>query len=441
MRLPMSLRQQIIYRILISSLCILIFGGTMVIWQARQSIDKEVDASIHLALQLITLGVSSTPVFQQVDDLSHFSTLQQTRHLNIQLQKPNGHLLQFTGDKLPSNPEDMPPAWFIHLVQGEYPKVEYQIKTKQGELLTLVIQAQPLDEITEVWQESVAFFASILLLTLLTFVAVNLVFKKSLTFIAEIVDALGEIETGQYQHKLPAFAIEEFDNIASAVNHMMQELEKARQENRALTQHSLAIQEDERQHLSQELHDELGQSLTAIKVMAVTVAHPKADIGRISMSIATICDHLMTVVRSMMQQLHPLMLTELGLKATIEDMVNHWSERNPELNLIINCDDEVDGLDKIIAIQVFRIIQECLTNVIRHSGAQQVTIDLELQEYSKPLLCLKIQDDGQGCDLNQISHGFGLLGIKERIKSLNGDITIQSKMGKGMTLSASIPLS
>ena len=175
--------------------------------------------------------------------------------------------------------------------------------------------------------------------------------------------------------------------------------------------------------------------------MAVTVAHPKADIGKISVSIATICDHLMTVVRSMMQQLHPLMLTELGLKATLEDMVHHWSERNPELKLSINCHDEVDGLDKIIAIQIFRIIQECLTNVIRHSGAQQVTIDLELQEYSKPLLCLKIQDDGQGCDLNQISQGFGLLGIKERIKSLNGDITIQSKMGKGMTLSASIPLS
>ena len=124
----------------------------MVIWQARQSIAKEVDASIHLALQLITLGVSNTPVFQQLDDLSHFSTLQQTRHLSIQLQKPNGHLIQFAGDKLPSNPEDMPPTWFIDLVQGEYPKVEYQIKTNHSELLTLVIQAHPLDEITEVWQ-------------------------------------------------------------------------------------------------------------------------------------------------------------------------------------------------------------------------------------------------------------------------------------------------
>ena len=108
MRLPMSLRQQIIFRILISSLCMLILGGAIAIWQARQSIAKEVDASIHLVMQLITLGISDTPVFQEVNDLSHFSALQQTRHLSIQLQKPNGQLIQFAGDKLPSNPHSLP---------------------------------------------------------------------------------------------------------------------------------------------------------------------------------------------------------------------------------------------------------------------------------------------------------------------------------------------
>ena len=418
----------------------LVLGGALVIWQARLSIDKDVDASIHLAIQLITLGIADGPALQQDADFSNFSVLQQTRRLSIQLQKPNGQLIQFFGDKQVTNPEDSPPAWFIHLVQGEHPKAEYQIKTKNGEVISLLIQAQPLDEITEVWQESVEYFASILLLTLLTFIAVNLVFKKSLTCISEIVDALGEIETGQYQHKLPTFAVEEFNNIATAVNHMMEELDKTRQENRALTQHSLAIQEDERQHLSQELHDELGQSLTAIKVMAVTVVHPKADIAKISMSIATICDHLMTVVRSMMQQLHPLVLTELGLKATLEDMVHHWSERNSELELSINCHEEIDYIDKIITIQAFRIIQECLTNVVRHAEAQHVNIDLELHEHPEPLLYLKVQDNGQGCDLNKICHGFGLLGMKERIKSLSGDLSIQSQAGEGMTVSAWIPL-
>lgn len=437
---PMSLRYQIIFRILVSSLCILVLGGAMAIWQARQAVAKEVDASIHLALQLITLGLAETPTFQQMGDLSRFRALSQTRHLSIELRNPDGRLIHFAGDNEPSNPEQMPPAWFIQWVKGDYPKVEHQLKSEDGRISTLIIKAQPLDEITEVWEESVAFFASISLLTVLTFLAVNLVFNRSLKSIAEIVDALRVIETGRYQHKLPTYAIEEFDNIASAINHMTVELEKTRLENRALTQHSLAIQEEERQRLSQELHDEFGQSLTAIKVMAVTAAHRNADTGKITSSITEICDHLMAVVRSMMQQLHPLVLTELGLKATLEDMVNHWSERNPDLELSIDCGDEVDYLDKAVTIQVFRVIQECLTNVVRHARARHVTISLAMAEQAQSLLTLEVRDDGVGCDLSAGNRGFGLRGIKERIKSLDGELTVQSRPGAGMTISAWIPL-
>ena len=435
----MSLRYQIIFRILLSSLCILLLGGAIAIWQARQAVEKEVDASIHLALQLITLGMAESTSLQHVEDLSRFRALRQTRHLSIQLQKPDGQLIHFAGEQQPSHPEDMPPAWFIRAVKGDYPKVEHQINTQDGETLTLIIEAQPLDEITEVWQESVGFFSSLSLLTLLSFLVVNLVLNKSLKAIGVIVDALRTIETGQYKHQLPAFSTAEFDNIAKAINHMTVELEKTRQENSDLTQHSLAIQEEERQHLSQELHDEFGQSLTAIKVMAVTASRQTADVVKITATISDICDHLTLVLRSMMQQLHPLVLTELGLKATLEDMVNHWSERNPDLKLSIICGDEVDELDKNIARQIFRVIQECLTNVIRHADAKQVRIDLRVQA-AEGKLFLNVTDDGQGCDMQNLNRGFGLRGIKERIKSLAGEVSLDSRPGEGMRISAWIPL-
>lgn len=435
----MSLRYQIIFRILLSSLCILLLGGAIAIWQARQSVEKEVEASIHLALQLVTLGMADASSLQSAEDLSRFRTLRQTRHLSMQLQKPDGQLVHFTGEQQPSHPEDMPPAWFIRAVTGDYPKVEHRINTQDGKALTLIIEAQPLDEITEVWQESVGFFSSLSLLTLLSFLVVNLVLNKSLKAIGVIVDALRIIETGHYKHQLPAFSTEEFDNIAKAVNHMTVELEKTRQENSDLTQHSLAIQEEERQHLSQELHDEFGQSLTAIKVMAVTASRPNADVGKITATISGICDHLTLVLRSMMQQLHPLVLTELGLKATLEEMVNHWSERNPGLKLSIVCSDAVDGLDKNIARQVFRVIQECLTNVVRHADARQVSIELRVQPAENKLL-LHVADDGRGCDLQNLTSGFGLRGIKERIRSLAGEVSLDSQPGAGMRISAWIPL-
>jgi two-component system sensor histidine kinase UhpB len=121
-------------------------------------------------------------------------------------------------------------------------------------------------------------------------------------------------------------------------------------------------------------------------------------------------------------------------------MVYHWSERNPELKFLLNCGAEVDSVEKSVSIQVFRVIQECLTNVVRHAHAQQVSI--EVQKLDHPLSCLqlKIVDDGQGCDLNAVHHGFGLLGIKERVKSLGGELTICTQAGAGMQVTAQIPV-
>jgi len=267
-------------------------------------------------------------------------------------------------------------------------------------------------------------------------------FNKALKSITVIVNALKAIEIGQYEQKLPNFSIYEYDSIAKAINHMMGELNTSQQENRSLAQHSLEIQEDERQRLSQELHDELGQSLTAIKVMAVTAAHKKADIKQATDSIITVCNHLMVVVRSMMHQLHPLVLTELGLKATLEDLLNNWAIRHPELKISLNCPDEVEVLDHKIIIQVFRIIQECLTNIIRHAKAKQASISLEIVSLSETerALLLSVIDDGQGCSVEMIKSGFGLLGMRERINSLNGEMTIKTAPNQGMTVIVNIPL-
>jgi two-component system sensor histidine kinase UhpB len=372
--------------------------------------------------------------------LSQLNSLDKTRHLSIQLKKTTGKIINFAHNKRQTDHDKMPPQWFINLVATDYPEVKHQIITFDDQPIKLIIKADPLDEISEVWHESIGFLASIFLLTLLTFLAVNLVFNKALISIARIVDSLKIIETGQYRKKLPEFAIKEYDSIAKAINHMTSVLDKSQHENKALTQHTLEIQEEERQKLAQELHDELGQSLTAIKVMAVTATREKADTQKITHSIIGICDHLMTVVRSMMHQLHPLMLTELGLKATLEDMLDHWSERNPELILSLECTDAVEELEQKISIQVFRVIQECLTNVIRHAHAKRVRIELNVINEVQKKLQLKVTDDGQGCDINVVSSGFGLLGMQERIKTLEGELTFKSQAQQGLTVIAFIPM-
>nr|WP_305910253.1 histidine kinase [Methylomarinum sp. Ch1-1]MDP4521731.1 histidine kinase [Methylomarinum sp. Ch1-1] len=438
----MSLRFQITYRVLLFAVGIMVLGGAVAIWQARNAVDDEVESSINLALQLVKLGFSAAPnpELDQTDWIYRLNALKQTRHLNIQLKDPSGRLIDIAGSSGATGQDDLPPRWFSNLVSGDYPKVEHQIKTIDDKTLTLIIQANPMDEITEVWQETSAFFMTICMLVLLIFLAVHVVFNKTLQAIDTIVDTLKLIETGEYRKKLPDFSTQEYDSIAGAINHMTDVLEKTRQLNRALTQHSLQIQEEERQRLSQELHDELGQSLTAIKVMAATAAHRNADTPKITQSITEICDHLITVVRSMMQQLHPLILRELGLKATLEDLVEHWMERNPALSVQLQCDDAIDALDSAITIQLFRVIQECLTNINRHADASRVNITLAIDPERPNLLMARIVDDGQGCNIDQVATGFGLLGMKERIKSLDGEFSLHSRPGEGMTVEASIPI-
>ncbi|MEC4748441.1 ATP-binding protein [Methylomicrobium sp. Wu6] len=435
----MSLRYQINIRILFSSLCILLLGGSIAVWQARQAVNEEIDASVSLAAQLIRLGFSQT-MFNESDWLRRINSLKETRHLQFQLQTPSGQILNVVQKEAGKSDEERPPQWFIALVGGKHSKTEQPIVTADGKQFTLLIQANPLDEITEVWGESVAFFISLAVLTLLTFLAVHLAFSKALNSIAIIVNALENIEKGRYLEKLPAFSTLEYDSIAKAINHMTDQLSKSQQENRALTQHSLEIQEDERQRLAQELHDELGQSLTAIKVMAVTAAHQKADIQQTTEAIVSISDHLMNVVRSMMHQLHPLVLTELGLKAAIEDLLGHWASRYPDLRLSLDCTDNVDELNQKITIQIFRVVQECLTNIVRHAEANQASIKIQIEHAQEERLRLEVRDNGQGCVGDQIKTGFGLLGMKERIQSLGGEFNINTQPQQGMCIVASIPL-
>ena len=435
----MSLRYQINLRILLSSLCILLLGGAIVIGQARHAVNKEIDSSISLVVQLTRFGFSQSR-FIEADWLRGIHMLKETRHLHIQLQTPSGQLLSMPQKPPEAVETKQPPQWFIALDGGKHSQTEHPLVTADGKPFMLIIRANPLDEITEVWQESTAYFASLLLLTLLNFLAVHFAFSKAFNAIAIIVDTLKAIENGHYQQNLPEFSTLEYDSIAKAINHMTAELRHAQQENRALMQHSLAIQEDERQRLAQELHDELGQSLTAIKVMAVSAAHKKGDLKQTTETIVGICDHLMTVVRSMMHQLHPMVLDELGLKAALEDLLNHWADRNPDLKLRLSCVDAVDALEQRITIQIFRVIQECLTNIVRHAAAKQASVTLSVTDEPQSHLRLEVSDNGQGCPAGKLNTGFGLLGMKERIQSLDGEFSIVSEVQQGTRILASIPL-
>jgi two-component system sensor histidine kinase UhpB len=432
----MSLRYQINLRILLTLLIVLVLGGGAIIFQARLAVAKEVQSSVQLALQLIKLSLNKTDNTTWLHDIA---SLKETRHLKIHLQQPTGQLVPLGGNPQPLH-NTPTPRWFIWLVDTPYPTVAYPLQTFDRKTVQIQISANALDEISEAWQETQVFFSVILWLSGGLLLAVNVIFRQVLHTVEQILQRLSDIENEDYHTPLPISPLHEFARIAQAINHLTTTLQKEKQENQRLTLHSLEIAEAQRQTLAQELHDELGQSLTAIKVMAVTGKKNPATAPESCQRIIDVCDHLFKVVRSMMKNLHPLILTELGFSASLHDLISHWQQRTPLLKIHLDCTHQVDEIPAKIAIQLFRMIQEAITNTVRHAHAQHLDISLHVTPVPCPTLHLHVQDDGIGCDLAHVSLGFGLLGIKARVKSLTGTFALKTEKNQGLTLSITLPL-
>ena len=215
--------------------------------------------------------------------------------------------------------------------------------------------------------------------------------------------------------------------------------------NRFLVHKSLAVQEEERRYLARELHDELGQCLTAIQADARIIHDRSGDadshLKASAQAILTLSSRIYDVVHSMMQRLRPVVLDDLGLIAAIEEEVNAWQQRYKTVDLQFNVDGDVSALEETINISVYRIVQEALTNISKHSEATRVTIELAKQECDDTAcLLLKIEDNGGGMDPGQRNRGLGLLGMRERIEAINGSFSIHSEPGKGLRLQARVPL-
>ena len=215
--------------------------------------------------------------------------------------------------------------------------------------------------------------------------------------------------------------------------------------NRFLVHKSLAVQEEERRYLARELHDELGQCLTAIQADARIIHDRSGDadshLKASARAILTLSSRIYDVVHSMMQRLRPGVLDDLGLIAAIEEEVNAWQQRHKTVDLQFSVGGDVSALEETINISVYRIVQEALTNISKHSEATRVTIELAKQECDDTAcLLLKIEDNGGGMDPGQRNRGLGLLGMRERIEAINGSFSIHSEPGRGLRLLARVPL-
>jgi PAS domain S-box-containing protein len=223
---------------------------------------------------------------------------------------------------------------------------------------------------------------------------------------------------------------------------MQKELADTLTENRMLSQRYLLVQEEERRNLAREMHDELGQCLNAIKLDAVAIRDAARDrlpeIETSANAIVEISDHVYDVVRGIVQRLRPAALDALGLRDAVGELVRQWRRRNPGVECVFETEGELSGLGELLNITVYRIVQECLTNVAKHSAATRVRVafaSVDQQEVN-----VAVSDNGRGVDLQAKRTGLGLVGLRERVEALEGRLELTSAPGGGMHLLVRLPV-
>ena len=226
------------------------------------------------------------------------------------------------------------------------------------------------------------------------------------------------------------------------LQHTQKELAETLTENRLLSQRYLLVQEEERRNLAREMHDELGQCLNAIKLDAVSICELskglQPEIERSAGSIVEISNHVYEVVRSMMQRLRPAALDALGLRDAVSDLVDQWRRRNPSVMCAFEADDDLSELGELTNITVYRLVQECLTNVAKHSGATHVYVGVARASMGE--LRATVRDNGRGLDVNAKRSGLGLVGLRERVEALDGRLELAGAPGTGVHVTAWLPV-
>jgi len=223
-----------------------------------------------------------------------------------------------------------------------------------------------------------------------------------------------------------------------------EQLRQSHEQLRALSVYLQSIREEERTRIAREVHDELGQALTSCKLdlswIANRLPREQAPLLEKAKALISHIDSTIRTVRRISSELRPGVLDHLGLVAALEWQANEFQNRTG-IKCDVNANVQEPWPDPNLSTTFFRIFQETLTNVIRHAGATEVTVDLK---ESATQITLEVRDNGRGIERREISNNksMGLLGMRERAALLGGVFKIgRLRRGKGTRVKVSIPLS
>jgi len=258
-----------------------------------------------------------------------------------------------------------------------------------------------------------------------------------------IVTGLETMRDGHLDTRLPSFDVKEWKQTSDAINQLAISQEQVIADNQQLALKLMNIQEEDHRYIARELHDEFGQCLAGINAITASINQTATtqcpELVPEIKTINPITSHMMEVLRSMLTRLRPVEIDDLGLSQSLSNLVENWNNRtNGKTTHQLTLAGNIDALPEPLPVNIYRIVQECLTNIAKHADASHA--DVIINYCPEKNVHLEISDNGIATvDDFDNTLGVGLLGIRERVMALGGQLILSPRPSGGLTINITIP--
>ncbi len=413
----------------------------------RRSVREETEAANRVATHLLgffagTYAQATTPIV-----LESLERLGRVRSNEIMLRDDAGNEV-YHSPPSPYKQGRNAPAWYAALVAPEP-----QTSTMRFYDSTLTVESNASRAVLDGWDDTVTLLGFQALVFVVGNALVFWLVRRSTQPFRVIERGLADVERGAFHTRLPSLRGAEASQMALAFNRMAGAIEdnfsaraeaadaqRKLEQSRELAEVVQSRIEDERAHIARELHDETGQSLTAIRSLALSLARREGDATtrETSALIADTAAKLYAAMHALIPRLRPITLDNLDLAEAARERIGEWRHAHPEITFALEVGTLPAELGESYTLAAYRILQEAVTNALRHASANRIAIRIDSDENA---LVLDVCDDGRGLaqDWQRRGH-YGVRGMQERARALGGEVAIQNRDEGGTRVTARLPL-
>jgi len=322
------------------------------------------------------------------------------------------------------------PDWFVRLLDIPESRAAFPVMIEGKQVGDIVVAPDMSADIYEKWIGFLAIACSGITLMLLTWVVAHFAARSALRPLQSLGDGLTRMRTGDYEQPIAPAGPPEIRKSAREANELARTLNRLSQDNRNLLRRIVSLQDDERQDMARELHDELGPLLFGIRantvVLLESIPSGEVELSSAAEGILRSVETLQQANRRILDRLRPLYIQELGLEKSIQTLLQNVTAQAPDLKVTSQIDTDLNEVDGLLSQTIYRVIQEAVTNVLRHARANAMHVAADINDRE---VTVEISDDGIGFPADRM-FGRGLTGMLERARALSGSLELLREGGR-----------